>query len=201
VALFQTAARQAEQRQDPSEFLLIDGSYVPSASFEQWVPSVIGKEDDAAHRYPLQFAPQEQIGKLKTLNLPRRYRVRTSPFPERLSIDDSDSPFPTGHADRLEKLEEAMLSAPNYQESHPFPMYRRLGYQNLTDYVQGHQWTFDREKETGFVIAKGVRKEFELRVPITSGGNIVFNFHPLENTNHSRIIRMLENNPDFFGIA
>lgn len=201
VGWFQAAAREAEQRQDPNEFRLIDGTYVDSTAFEQWVPTRFQTTNNNLRRaYNLAFASTETVGNRSTLSITTEYSVAIRPTQ---SWTISGSVLPVTDADRLAELESGMRASPEMQESHPFPTYLRHGYRDFDSFFQGQNWDFVVGTHEGapVLLVTGSHVEYGLQIPIESSGFLAFNFYPDNGSGFPTIIRMLENNPGFFGIS
>jgi hypothetical protein len=89
-------------------------------------------------------------------------------------------------------------AAPEFQSSHDYPWYERLGYTSVADFFAGYTWSHAVKKNVLFTV--GRRVEYTVILPITdvTTGNLIFNYHPLASTGHSPIVNLVETDTDFF---
>jgi hypothetical protein len=177
-------------------FRLLDGSAVPTTAWPGWIPSNIAATRTVAMSLPLGVS----IGRRTTVDTERQFRVeRRYPFTWRITYPNVASvPAPAG---RQAAFEASMLADPHFDSAHPFPMYERVGYANVTDFLAGYTW---HHLQSGTrLVTTGTRTVYTVVIPITdpATGNIIFNFHPLPSTLHTECIGFAESDPLYFGSA
>jgi hypothetical protein len=173
-------------------FTYIDGTTVPTGNWDTWVPK---KKVSKSVKTPVSAKLGVTIGKRKTIEIEREYRVTTLKF--WWSIKFSGGPPPSSSTARQTAFEDSVGNDAAFQSTHDYPMYQRLGYDDLTEFFAGYTWKHDVKKSTLFTT--GTRVEYTIVLPITdAAGNLVFNFHPLSTTPYTAIDNLNETDSDFF---
>ena len=177
---------------DAEGFTFIDGSAVPTANWGKWVPKKIGK----TVKTPVSAKLGVSIGKRKTIDTTREFRVKRRPF--YWQIKYSGGAPPSGTAARQTEFETSVGGDARFESTHPYPFYERVGYSSIADFFAGHTWTHTVKKNVLYTV--GIRVEYTVVVPITevTSGNVVFNYHPLPTTSHAAITNLTETDTDFF---
>jgi hypothetical protein len=173
-------------------FTFIDGTAVPTTDWPKWVPK---KRVSKSVKTPLNAALGVTIGKRKTIETEREYRVKPLKF--RWSIKYSGGPPPATTASRQAGFEASVSADPHFLSTHDYPWYERLGYADATEFFAGHTWQHSVKKNTLFTT--GTRIEYTILLPITDAtGNLVFNFHPLSTTPYAAVSNLSETDSDYF---
>jgi hypothetical protein len=180
---------------DTAGFQYIDGTPVPTADWAPLVPRRIGKRVESQVTAKLGTS----IGKRKTILVPRQFRVDRLPFT--YTINYTGGPVPPKARWRPD-FEAAIATDANFQSSHAFPFYERLGYADATDFIAGYTWTFSRASKTSStVICRGTRSEYTIVLVITdrTTGDLIFNFHPKGGSGFTALTTALqESDATFF---
>lgn len=157
---------------DAAGFTFIDGAAVAPADWEKWVPQRYGHTQESQARVPLGIA----LGRTTTINVPQQFRAGPENFTWTITYPTpGDVPAP---ADRLAELETSLGNAPNFLDSHPFPVFQRLGFDSVADFVAGHTWRFGKAGRV--LTCNGSRMKYTVVTAIMdrSSGNLLFNFYP-----------------------
>jgi len=178
---------------DAEGFTFIDGTAVPTAEWTNWVPKKrIGK----GVKTPVSMKLGVSIGKRKTIETEREYRVSRLGFS--WSITYSGGPPPATTAARPTAFEASVGTDAGFQSTHAYPWYERLGYASLADFFAGYTWTHSVKKNVLFTW--GSRVEYTVVLPIIdmTTGDLVFNFHPISTTPYAAITNLNETDTDYF---
>lgn len=183
-----------------------NGDPVPVTDIETWVPRTITAGSTTALTLPLGTS----IGSRSTIPVQRQFRYR-GPEDYTFTINFANaSQVPTTPADRMTALENGLDSFKyrssdaigGFDSSHPYPEYERWGYASKQDFLDEHDWRF--EKSGRSLICRGRFHSYTLLVPITDRaagnlGNVIFNFHPNTGSPHAAITTgFVETDTDFF---
>ncbi len=82
------------------------------------------------------------------------------------------SEIPETDAERLARLPTWLSRASEFEDTHPYPVFRRHGYPTLTDMIDGLKWSFvvDAAATQPKVLCIGGRFEYQLLIPIANPG-------------------------------
>ncbi|WP_157986604.1 hypothetical protein [Chitinophaga alhagiae] len=183
-----------------------NGDPVPVADIETWVPRTITRAATTPLNLPLGIS----IGSRTTIGTERQFRY---PGPEDYTFTinfPNASQVPSTPADRMTALENGLDSfkyrqsdtVGGFDPAHPYPEYERWGYSSKQDFLDEHDWRF--EKSGSRLICRGRFHAYTLLVPITDRdpanlGNIIFNFHPNAGSPHAAITTgLVETDTNFF---
>ena len=86
---------------------------------------------------------------------------------------------------------------PRYRATHPFPVYTRLGYNFITEFMDGFTWNFRFDSKTLFFSPR--RAEYTTKPPITeiATNKLILNFYPAKAKD--KPVELLDvTNKDFF---
>lgn len=179
-------------------FTLIDGSAVPNASWDGWIPRNIRRERRQQVRSRLGVA----IGRRRTVNTPQQFRVdNRHPFVWTITYPNAGA-VPGGNAARRQALENSLQAEPRFGAAHPFPVYERVGYASLQDFLAGYTWRFQARGRR--LVCTGRRVVYTVVVAVTdpANGNLVFNFYPRAGSGHAAITNgLLVTDADYFATA
>ncbi len=185
--------------------VLIDGrTKVPEAMWDRWLSRF--RNINRTQSVPV----WSRLG----VSLGRRGRVETatvltatSPTLVRRSVRyPSEADIPTDLNERMAELRRQLLLIAMYEDTHPFPMFKRLGYASFEDMIDGLDWKIftSRQGVWHLLHFAGSRYEYQLMVPIMdqSGslephlGTMIFNHWPATGSSVSRGI--VESDSAFF---
>jgi hypothetical protein len=143
------------------------------------------------------------IGGVGSFPIPLLFRVAVDPAPEALFEWGPYPPNPqTTQLGNLEQslIQDIQFSPSRFVPAHPFPMYQRLGYPDLSHFLAGYTWRYD-PAPNGTLLAHGKRALYTLIVPITNRttNNVVFNFYPKSSSNQkiTNMDETADNSPYF----
>ena len=155
------------------KFPRINGIPIPDADWEKLIP----KRIRATSKDQASQSLGTTIGKRKTILTPQEFRVNPHPFPWTLIYANAAS-IPKSDPDRLQALENDLRDNPKFKDDHPFPSYRRLGYQSFGDFFSGYDWKCKPYKAN--LVCTGSRVKYTVVTAITNTvtGDLVFNFYP-----------------------
>lgn len=146
----------------------IHGNRISTQNWNAWIPTNIHPTRDVVADYNCTIAFHARMKPDRVFRYTNRmiygYDIRWS----------GPGPLPTARADRIALLRRALPGDPVMQANYPsqqcqFPMYQRWGYQNLTAFINGLDWSFTPVGTT--LRCTGRRHEYEVRIPITDAQN------------------------------
>jgi hypothetical protein len=175
-------------------FTRIDDQPVPADLWDGWIP-----------KNP--HAPAEQDVKTKVVDpvinktVPVTFKFR---FKDRLLFEAEKSiPLDTDPGDeagRRAALKADLASNdPRFKPTHPFPLYVRLGYDSIDEFMDGFTWHFRYGSKTLFFHPS--RAEYTTRPPITEIGTdrLILNFYPARTKGRAKPVELLDiTNQAFF---
>ena len=199
---------------DPRKFL--DGTEVDPANWKAWIPETISRTVAFDVRNDLVGAATGRRGTVVVKRvlwvLPARFSPTPITYPNEFA---TEVPPLEEREDALKQhlLNDAGHSPSRFTPEHPFPMYRRLGYQTLEDMIEGYTWNLKNvtplKKGKRQLVITGARVSYTLIIPITAPnpgpkldeGKLIYNFFPNEGSPHPAIIQIRQDDQSFFGIA
>ncbi len=186
----------------------IDGSAVPDASWDKWIPRNI----DVKKVMP-SYRPNlgQQIGKLSRLPAWREYRHRVRRCPFTLT---GLAAKPPDNAASMNVLRGFVLNDARFQAGYAYPVYERFGYSSANDFLNGWKWSFSwitvkdpvtKKKEKALFCA-GTRHDYEVVIPITDPTSdndlakqtLYFNYYPAGGVPHAQTTTLHENDARLF---
>ena len=167
---------------DGGNFTLINGDSVPTADWRHVIPT--NPNTPTTQSYPLHLF--QRVGSRTTLTVQRQYRVVPVTFSVTVSYP-KPSDVPPDEPTRRSQMREIMVMDPRFQDAHPYPIWTRVGFTDLDDFIAGHKWVFTKQGKT--LHCTGTRFVYTLLVPITdpatkpangffAQGDLIFNFYP-----------------------
>jgi hypothetical protein len=168
---------------DAAGFTLIDGTPVSS---DEW-DAIIPKDPNLDLRLYFNSKLGTTFGKRTTVRTPRQHRVVpitfgpwTVPFPTKKDV-------PSDTSDRLQALETHLQTDPRFQDTHPYPQFKREGFARVIEFVSGYHWKFRQDGAT--LKCFGTRSLYMIALAITDpktiptngvigDGTLIFNFYP-----------------------
>lgn len=189
------------------EFTFIDGSNPVADDFTGWIPE--GADVENGDHWTVPTTLGATIGPRSTLGVKRELVVdRKSGFVQPFNYSSAAAvPAPDK---RRAAFQDLLPQLRTFKAL--FPMYERLGYKDIPDFMAGFIWNFDsvKKNKTGVVwTVKGTRVQYTIIVPITvrdpttkkDTGQLVFNFYPNRTSSYKAITRMAEDDGKFFQTA
>lgn len=154
----------------------IDGAVVPAAKWETWVPQAIGEGR-------VEVAAFESLGQsaggVTQLSVKREFRHEKLNYVQEVT---GLATQPKTHADKVDALKNNLSTAPLFATSHDFPVYERVGYAGVEEFVNGFKWAFTwtKEEADNILTCSGTRHDYTLLIPVTepSTSNLIFNYYP-----------------------
>lgn len=162
---------------DDAGFSYIDATAVPLEDWERFVPRRIRRGTRSHVRATLGTS----IGRLNTINVPRQFRVDRLPYTYTITYPTRGD-VPGSAAAQRTAFENAIRAQDSFLSTHAFPVYERLGYATMDDFIDGYRWLIRRSGRR--LVARGARTEYTVVVVITdrASGHLIFNFHPRTGT-------------------
>jgi hypothetical protein len=121
---------------DNAGFTLIDGNPVTTDDWEAIVP----KNPNADVRTNINSKLGATIGKRTTISTPWEHRVIpitfgpwTVPFPTAKDV-------PKDKSGQLSALESHLQTDKRFQDTHPYPQFKREGFDRVIEFVSGYDW-------------------------------------------------------------
>ena len=167
-------------------YILENGKAVPKDYWKIWVP------DDPNTGFNA-FKPREfrnlvvfpVLGSRN--NAPRRFGVANFHFYSQ-QINPNTGRVGDGvrlnknsgkDVDRIKAVKERLLKQPAFQQTHPFPWYIRMGYNDIDEFMQGWDWQFDYDKKDKILWFNPVRIEYRMLQPIINEAkkSLVINYY------------------------
>jgi hypothetical protein len=167
-----------------------DTTAVAAYNWDNWIPPEAQLELAPAIRQQIDF------------DLPLPLVVGGSWLSNHESITQkiAGNAVPAGEDAQRALLQTALAQDNRYTANHPFPVYKRYGYQKLEDYVNGWNWKVTTLPNNQLQYL-GTRYTYELWIPVMDlqGGTLMVNIYPEDDP---PIIRFTETtHPELFGIV
>jgi hypothetical protein len=91
--------------------------------------------------------------------------------------------IPAGQITIADTLAQFLVTKPEYQDTHPYPVFKRYGHKTLEDFTNGFKWNVTDspgKTKTYSLQYVGTRYRYRLEVPITKPGTneLIYNFYP-----------------------
>lgn len=182
--------------------LFIDGSAIPANYWNSRIPAKVGTGRRTMN-YTVNLSPVltpvngSAMNSLR-LNLDESFRHDAERFTFTLNYGAGTPP--ASDAAKKADMQTSMGGEAVFQVAHPFPMYARYEYNNLTDFVNGFTWTFTYNKNNHLMRCVGTRHRYTLIVPITdpANNNLFYNFYPYAGNPTPVTKQLLESDARFF---
>lgn len=168
---------------DGAGFTQIDGSPVSTDDWEALIP----KNPNLDVRINVNSKLGTSFGKRTTVRTPRQHRVLritfgpwTVPFPTKKDV-------PSDRDDQLLALESHLKTDPRFQDTHPYPQFKREGFDRVIEFVSGYDWKCRQDGAT--LKCFGTRALYMVVLAVTDPktiptngligqGTLIFNFYP-----------------------
>jgi hypothetical protein len=167
----------------PSAEPRIDNNPVPPKLWDEWVPNnpnAPSKPDEWIEIPNNVNLPNIGVGKKVSVNAPRKFKyyarklfgLGTGPIP--LSKD------PGTEAGYKKAMKDYLIQNVRSFMDKDFPMYVRLGYKSMDDFMDGWNWHFKYDKKTDGLSFAPDRHQYMMIQPITdlATGELIANFFP-----------------------
>ena len=182
--------------------LFIDGSAIPANFWNSRIPAKVGT-GRRTMSYTVNLSPVltpvngSAMNSLR-LNLDESFRHDAERFTFTLNYGAGTPP--ASDAAKKADMQTSMGGEVVFQVAHPFPMYARYEYNNLTDFVNGFTWAFTYNKNNHLMRCVGTRHRYTLIVPITdpANNNLYYNFYPYAGNPTPLTKQLLEADARFF---
>jgi hypothetical protein len=182
----------------------LDGSEVPIENWDKWVPKgslnlapVPGSAQQIAFDLPVKISPAaggnstlfKDLGSWHSIADTHQFEVETP------------GAAPTGEADQIALVPLALGQLPEFQDNHPYPVFKRHHFKTRQAFIDGFRWkpTLVANNTVNFI---GTRYRYELHVPVLKPGTdeLIYNFYPNPGT---PVINFTESNQPYklFGVV
>lgn len=166
--------KAAGNSSDP-QFRYIDGSKIPDANWEQWVPAASAVN---SRTYKTDF-PVTLAGPLLPTTFEAEWKLSTDWYTSDPVIFLGSKP-PPSESEALAQLADA-LGGGNLDSSHPFPVYKRYHHDSLSEFIASWMWRANGANGKFTIVTYvGSRSRYEIWVPITKPGTneLIYNYFP-----------------------
>ena len=194
---------------DPaSGFKFVDQSNVPGSAWKDWVPAAakitLAPSSSQDARVPFPVVATNVFGIIPAF-LP--IYIRLVSWFETVPLVPLDCDFvPVDAITKADTLNDLLAPRPEYQATHPYPVYQRYQHKNLRDFADGWNWAVKDSPGTKLKYSLqyiGTRYRYRLEIPITKPGTtneLIFNYYPDSGT---PVVNFTETNDPFhlFGSA
>jgi hypothetical protein len=168
---------------DAAQFPLIDGTIVPTKDWEKLIPG----NPNTPRAQQIDSKLGITLEKRTTIRTPRQYRAIqiafgpwTVPFPDAASV-------PKDESGQLSALESHLKTDPRFKDTHPFPQFKREGFDRVIEFVSGYTWNC--RPRGASLVCNGLRMLYVIVLAVTDpkttppkglfcDGNLIFNFYP-----------------------
>jgi hypothetical protein len=168
---------------DAAGFVLIDGKPVPTADWEALVP----KDPNLDVRINVNSKLGTTLGRRTTIRTPQQYRVEPIPFGPWTVPFPTPNDVPSGKDDQLLELERHLKTHPLFKDTHPYPQFKREGFDSVVEFVSGYNWNCRRVgaalscfgTRTLYMVALAVSDPKTVpKDKLIGAGTLIFNFYP-----------------------
>ena len=182
-----------------ADLKLFDDTIVPIENWENWVPP--------AARLNLKPATKQQFDFPFYVDLPAIGGIPVNldagatwlSLYDHVTLHVTSSEVPGNDGAARQILFENISVDPRFKDDHPYPMYKRFGYDSLLNFISGWKWKVSSVSATELRYA-GARYLYQLRIPVTDlgSGKWIFNHYPETGT---PTINLTESSqPKLFGV-
>jgi hypothetical protein len=169
-----------------AKLTLIDGNPVPQKLWTAWIPDKPNLPGDNEYPNSVVIPITKQKG-----SAPRKFRYRHRTFlktPGSFALLEDKGM----KQDRKDALEQELTKLDRYKDTHPFPEFKRYGYNTMGEFMDGWDWDFKYDKSSKTLFFNGSRHEYTLIQPIVEvkTGELVLNFYP--TTKKGSVLELLK---------
>lgn len=158
-------------------FSRVDGTPVPSLSWNDWVPRSIRATSQLAVRAvsPITGARDQFLGE---------FRVRSRQFLDQEGSVSATSDPGSDTARKRVVGDQLVAQYARYQTTHPFPEYVRYGHATMDEFMDSWTWQFRYDAAQRLLHFNAARVEYTVVQPIInpSNGQVFVNFYPSGST-------------------
>jgi hypothetical protein len=189
---------------DAAGFTYLDGTPIPTASWDPWVPASIHPSDaDWRQQFDFSVDLNPAANSQTTVTIYREYRYEHLPVTWTWAAPD-----PGTDALRLDLLRTSLPQGTfngvhMYDPSYDWPLYERIGFTSIDDLVNSLDWTFPYSGGTFHY--RAVRHEYTVMLPITDPPAApanpalkFYNFFPKAAASGPAVFNLDETNTDLF---
>ena len=178
-----TKRKDALTEWDNAGFTLIDGNPVPTADWAKVVPA----DPNMTVRQQVHSKLGATFNKRTTVKTPRQHRAEEITFGPWTVPFAKPEDVPKSESDRLLELERHLKQDPRFKDTHPYPQFKREGFDRVIEFVSGYTWNFRQVGNT--LDCLGRRYLYMVVVAITDpattppkgffgDGTLIYNFYP-----------------------
>jgi hypothetical protein len=168
---------------DNAGFTLIDGNPVTTADWQALIPA----DPNTSVWKNVNSKLGTAFGKRTTIRTPRQHRIVPITFGPWTVPIPPGKPVPADKSGQLQALESHLQTKPLFKDTHPYPQFKREGFDRVIEFVSGYDWNCVPVKRT--LVCNGRRLLYMVVVAITDpttvpqgkligDGNLIFNFYP-----------------------
>lgn len=114
-----------------------------------------------------------------------------------INFDGIDAP--TRRPKQMDALRDSIKRVPIFDDAHPYPQYRRFGYDSVDEFIDGWSWRFDRPQGNRRRLnCTATRHDYRISVPLVEiqSGHLLYNFIPLRGSDTAARFDIPENDPN-----
>lgn len=187
-------------------------SPIPKSKWKKWIPRNVKKRRTTKPRYKVKLG--QNIGRgLEILRIEHQFRHRIGRFSwtvTGLMQDPGKGAAKKAAKNALREVElrGSIKANADFQSTHDFAMYKRAGYTNVDDFLDGYAWRCNWRKKDKELFCIGRRHEYTVVVPIVDPPtqHLIFNLFPAvdshgnitANSGLIRVNKLLHTNSDLF---
>jgi len=175
-------------------FKYFDGTDIPNEMWERWVPAAAKLTLKPAVAQVVNTDYPVRIQVSGNLSVVLKEKVTWTSGVQTIDVE----PFHYNNVSDIvipDMLNVELPKIKKYQDTHPYPVYKRFGFTTLKDFIGGWTWTINlvSNNEVKFI---GSRYVYILEVPITKPGtdDWIFNYY---RTGQTPIINFTDSNQPF----
>jgi hypothetical protein len=105
---------------------------------------------------------------------------------------------PTRPPEQMDVLRDSIRRVPIFDDAHPYPQYRRYGYDSVDEFIDGWSWRFQRPRRNRRRLnCTATRHDYRISVPLVhiDTGHLIHNFIPLRGSDTAARFEIPENDP------
>lgn len=190
---------------DAAGFTYLDGTKIPTASWDTWVPSSIHPPPSKwKQEFPMNVDLSPDVNGQTTIHVDRQYRFETPP-PFTWSWAAPDPKDPQKRLDLLKSsLPQGTLNGLHmYDPAYDWPIYARVGFTDIDDFVDNLNWkvTFSGGKlhySAQQFLYTVVLPITDPPVPPANPALKLYNFFPKTAATGPAVMNLDESNTDLF---
>jgi hypothetical protein len=158
------------ERLQARSFALVDGTVVPDAAWDKWVPKKRFQQSKVPFDEEVDLG--RKIGRLRKLPAMAEYRHETATF-ERGFKNPSAADF------TLAGLRQRLANLDTFKPGWGFPTYEQYSYRSFDAFIEGFAWE-PPAAGADPAMWKGSRHEYTVIIPVTqpASGKLIYNFFP-----------------------